>query len=53
VAPYLEVKLEHEYYSFRHSVAILLWSFVAAMVVLAGAEWTARQQPEDTVSETL
>src|ERR1035441_9494350 len=30
----------------KHSVAILLWSFIAAMVVLAGAEWTARRGPE-------
>jgi uncharacterized BrkB/YihY/UPF0761 family membrane protein len=42
IAPYLQRKLEHEYDIFRHSVAILLWSFIAAMVVLAGAEWTAR-----------
>jgi YihY family inner membrane protein len=50
VSPYLQSKLEHEYYIFRHSVAILLWSFVAAMVVLAGAEWTARRNPEDSLS---
>jgi uncharacterized BrkB/YihY/UPF0761 family membrane protein len=31
-------------------VAILLWSFIASMVVLAGAEWTARRGPEDSVS---
>ena len=43
ITPYLQRKLEHEYFIFRHSVAILLWSFIAAMVVLAGAEWTARQ----------
>jgi uncharacterized BrkB/YihY/UPF0761 family membrane protein len=50
IAPYLSAKLEHEYFIFRHSVAILLWSFIAAMVVLAGAEWTARPQPEDSLS---
>jgi membrane protein len=50
VTPFLQSKLEHEYYIFRHSVAILLWSFVAAMVVLAGAEWTARPKPEDSLS---
>jgi len=49
-APYLQAKLEHEYFIFRHSVAILLWSFIAAMVVLAGAEWTARPQPGDSLS---
>ncbi len=50
VTPFLQSKLEHEYYIFRHSVAILLWSFVAAMVVLAGAEWSARPRPEDSLS---
>ena len=47
VTPYLQKKLEHEYFIFRHSVAILLWSFIASMVVLAGAEWTARQRDPD------
>jgi membrane protein/epoxyqueuosine reductase len=50
VAPYFQAKLEREYSIFRHSVAILLWSFIASMVVLAGAEWTARPKPEDSVS---
>ena len=50
IAPYLQAKLEHEYSIFKHSVAILLWSFVAAMVVLAGAEWSARHRPEDSLS---
>ena len=50
ITPYLQAKLEHEYFIFRHSVAILLWSFIAAMVVLAGAEWTARPKPEDSLS---
>lgn len=47
ITPMLEAKLEHEYSIFRHSVNILLWSFVAALVVLAGAEWTARHGRED------
>jgi uncharacterized BrkB/YihY/UPF0761 family membrane protein len=50
VTPFLQSKLEHEYFIFRHSVAILLWSFIAAMVVLAGAEWSARPKPEDSLS---
>jgi uncharacterized BrkB/YihY/UPF0761 family membrane protein len=50
VTPFLQSKLEHEYFIFRHSVAILLWSFIAAMVVLAGAEWSARPRPEDSLS---
>ena len=44
IAPYLQAKLEHEYLIFQHSVAIMLWSFVASLVVLGGAEWTARQE---------
>jgi uncharacterized BrkB/YihY/UPF0761 family membrane protein len=47
LAPFLRAKLEHEYSIFSHSVTILLWSFIASMVVLAGAEWTARPRPED------
>ncbi len=47
IAPLIEAKLEHEYFIFRHSALLLLWSFVAAMVVLAGAEWTARRGVED------
>jgi len=42
IAPYLQTKLYREYSIFQHSVTILLWSFLAAMVVLGGAEWTAR-----------
>ena len=40
--PYLRAKLGMEYGPFYYTVTILLWGFLAAMVVLAGAEWTAR-----------
>jgi len=40
--PWLWTKLEHEYGPFKNSVAIVLWSFLAAMIVLAGADWSAR-----------
>ena len=50
-AAFLQAKLEREYAIFRHSVGILLWSFIAAMVVLAGAEWSARPRPEDRAPE--
>ena len=50
VAPFLAAKLKHEYDIFRYSVTILLWAFVAAMVVLAGAHWTARQGAGDPLS---
>ena len=56
ITPYMQRKLEHEYFIFRYSVAILLWSFVASMVVLGGAEWTARQEAqraEEVVGERV
>lgn len=45
--PYLRVKLALEYGPFVYSVTILLWGFLAAMLVLAGAEWTARRSRTD------
>jgi membrane protein len=51
LAPWLDAKFEHEYNIFRYSVTILLWSFVAALVVLAGAHWTARHGTVDPLSE--
>lgn len=44
VWPLLGEKLHNEYGVFRNSVTILLWSFVGAMIVLAGAEWSARRE---------
>jgi membrane protein len=40
--PYLSKKLFREVGPFYYSVSIVLWSTIAAMVVLAGAEWSAR-----------
>ncbi len=48
IAPYVQAKLYREYSIFQHSVTILLWSFLAAMVVLGGAEWTARNGRDDS-----
>lgn len=42
--PWFYHKLTNEYGVFRNSVAIVLWSFIASMVVLAGAEWSARRE---------
>jgi YihY family inner membrane protein len=39
--PWLFRKFDREFGVFKHSVTILTWSFLAAMVVLAGAEWIA------------
>ncbi len=43
-------KLDREYKMFEYSVTIVLWSFVAALVVLAGAFWTARHDTPDPLS---
>jgi len=40
--PYLRAKLSVEYGPFYYTVTIILWGFLASMVVLSGAEWTAR-----------
>jgi membrane protein len=50
VWPFLQRKLEREYSVFQHSATILLWAFVVAMIVLAGAHWTARQDKPDPLS---
>lgn len=44
--PYLRQKLAMEYGPFVYTVTIILWGFVASMVILAGAEWTARRAPQ-------
>lgn len=41
--PWLRAKLQNEYGPFVNSVTIILWSFLAGMIVLAGAEWSARR----------
>jgi len=43
-------KLQREYGVFEHSAMIVLWSFVAALLVLAGAEWAARRATKVSVS---
>lgn len=50
--PWLRAKLSGEYGPFVYSVTIILWSFVAAMVVLAGAEWTARGRLDSDPPQT-
>ena len=48
--PWLDAKLGREYGPFRRSVAIILFSFFASMLVLAGAEWAARREREMAAS---
>ncbi|MBZ5724758.1 MAG: YihY/virulence factor BrkB family protein [Acidobacteriia bacterium] len=50
VCELLETKLANEYAVFKYSVTILLWSFAAAMIVLAGAEFSARRGAPDPLS---
>jgi uncharacterized BrkB/YihY/UPF0761 family membrane protein len=40
--PWFQHKLENEYRVFQYSVALIFLGFLAAMLVLAGAEWSAR-----------
>ncbi|HWB99909.1 MAG TPA: YihY/virulence factor BrkB family protein [Bryobacteraceae bacterium] len=47
--PLLLKKLEKEYGVFQHSVCILLYSFVGALLILAGAEWAARHEMQNRV----
>jgi membrane protein len=47
VWPPLSGKLEREYGVFHNSATILIWSFVAAMIVLAGAQWSARLESKN------
>lgn len=51
--PWLRMKLNHEYGPFVYSVTIVLWGFLASMVVLAGAEWAARSREETARREGL
>ena len=44
--PYLHDKLSKEIPPFVQSASIILWSFLATMVILAGAEWSARVSVE-------
>ena len=40
--PWLDARIQREYGVFRYSATILFLSFLASMLVLAGAEWSAR-----------
>jgi YihY family inner membrane protein len=49
--PLLKEKLQYEYGPFYISVTIVLFSFIASMIVLAGAEWAAREAPLERADE--
>jgi membrane protein len=40
--PWLDRKFQNEYGPFRYSVAIVVFSMLTSLLVLAGAEWSAR-----------
>jgi uncharacterized BrkB/YihY/UPF0761 family membrane protein len=50
--PYLRDKLRNEVPPFVQSISIILWSFIGTMIVLAGAEWSARVVVEQLESES-
>jgi YihY family inner membrane protein len=50
--PWLNQKLENEYGPFKFSVSLIILSMVTSLLVLAGAEWSARAQPADPRTET-
>jgi len=55
VWPWFDAKLANEYGVFRYSVSLIFLAFFASMLVLAGAEWSARgcrfDRPELAVKE--
>ena len=46
--PWLRAKLLHDVPPFVQSISIILWSFIATMIILAGAEWSARSSAENS-----
>jgi len=42
VWPWIDARIQREYGVFRYSATILFLSFLASMLILAGAEWSAR-----------
>jgi membrane protein len=50
--PGFQHKIESEYGVFQYSVTLIFLSFMASMIVLGGAEWSARGQSLDERLET-
>ncbi len=51
VAPWLTEKFKSDYAAFQHSATLLVVSALAALIVLAGAHWTAEHGEEDPLAE--
>ena len=43
--PWLNQKLDNEYGPFKFSASLIIFSMVTSLLVLAGAEWSARAEP--------
>lgn len=43
IYPWVRMKFQREYGYFVDSITILTWSFFAGLIVLAGADWSARR----------
>lgn len=50
--PYLRAKLQLEYGPFYYTVTIILWGFVASLILLAGAAYTAQLNREPELTAT-
>ncbi len=50
ISPWLRAKLVREYGPFVNSVTIVLWGTLAAMVMLAGAQWSAHGAREEELA---
>ena len=50
LAPIVAAKFKSEYQVFRHSVTIVVLSFLSSLIVLAGAHWTANHEKQDPLS---
>jgi membrane protein len=49
--PWLRTKLRSEVPPFVQSISIVLWAFFATLIILAGAEWSARVKLENVEDE--
>ncbi len=50
--PWLRVKLKSEVPPFVQSISIVLWSFIATLIILAGAHWSARSHSQRSAASS-
>ncbi|MDP9169752.1 MAG: YihY/virulence factor BrkB family protein [Acidobacteriota bacterium] len=51
--PWIDRKFTNEYSPFQHSASIMVLSMVASLIVLAGAEWSARKSEAEIPAADL